>query len=78
MTFSGTDTKKHHKATEAGTKRDGGYHLISQHQDSFEGEFSSTVNKKILKTRPQQIHNKHIVFPVYTTPSYAWDTTCIN
>jgi len=55
-----------------------GYHLISQHQHGFERELSSTVYKKILKTRPQQIHNKHIVLPVYTTPFYARDATCSN
>jgi len=44
------------------------YHLVSQHQDSLQREFPAAITKQVLQTRPQQINDENILFPVHATP----------
>ena len=49
-------------------------HLICQHKDSLQGEFSLAVIQKILKTGTKKVDNHDVVVTLNTEPVNVWYT----
>ena len=50
------------------------YHLIGEHQDSFEGKFALAVVEKVLKTRAEQVDHHDVVVTLHAKPVNVWNT----
>ena len=51
-------------------------HLVSDHERSFNREFSLAEVKSILQTGSQQVHYHRIVVSFHSEPVDSWNTGC--
>ena len=54
----------------------GTYHLIGEHEHRLERELSLAVVEQVLKRRPQQINDHHVVVSFNAEPVDVWDPNC--
>ena len=54
----------------------GTYHLIGEHEHRLERELSLAVVEQVLKRRPQQINDHHVVVSFDAEPVDVWDPNC--
>ena len=62
------------EGTPRGARRLQTYHLVGEHEDSFETKLALAVVEEILKTRPEQVDNHDVVVALDAEPVHIWDT----
>jgi hypothetical protein len=52
------------------------YHLVSEHQNSFQGQLPVAGVEELFQVRTQQVHHQDAEIVLYAKPLDVWDYSC--
>jgi hypothetical protein len=50
------------------------YHLVSEHEDSFEGKLALAVVEKVFEGGAQQVNHHNVVITLHAEPVHIWNS----